>query len=147
MVSVPLCVSSPSLSLRITHILKDQDGNGWRDKLPPNPDQERVLSALYGTHPLITSTPPLSGTAGKKPGEARTSDSASPLPSATPTKAQSPTPLSPTITQAIDIREVEDLLKRDEKKFEEYKKKGNELVKKVRIVCFGGWVSHVLTNH
>ncbi len=43
--------------------MKDQDGNNWRDKLPPNADTERVMAALsaYSTKqldtPITTATP------------------------------------------------------------------------------------------
>lgn len=99
------------LLCRIIRVLRDLDGNSWRDKLPKNPDSERVLAALSNQASFaVPSTPTQSETA-------------------TPDVHSSP-PNDVTIKESTATTESVSI----EQQFEETKRKGNTFVKKVSII-------------
>lgn len=60
-------------SSRISQLLKDLDGNKWRERLPPHPDRDRIEEALKSgelghTKVHTEHPPPVVGTGGTAEG-------------------------------------------------------------------------------
>ena len=132
---------------RITRLLKDQDGNQWRDKLPPNPDTQRVMAALS------TSTPPYSTVIQVDTPTTNTTTDTPKENIITDTPKDNVITDTPTTTKPIEVHDKLDSSndtvtgsgpavndgeyrnKSDQELYEEFKTKGNEFVKQVWHTC------------
>lgn len=127
-----LCVYVVVLSLfhRITRLLRDLDGGNWREKLPPNPDAERVISALSATSAV---SPPLTANLAPPTSETNNARMDTPLDNAdNKDKGQekaAPPPVPPDVPPETSGGPSSILS--DEELFDEFKSKGNEFVKQV----------------
>lgn len=130
---------------RLTPLLRDQDGVKWREKLPPNPDEHRVLTAFYSnssadppaTNQLKQDTPPnptSSPTVDTQPSTTQSTQSTTSTASTgtTSTESTDTTSTDTTSTKNTGTSNKGSTSKlTDQEKFEEFRLKGNQFVKQV----------------